>query len=197
MLEALADHPVIDSFIILSAACNCIIGDEKSDSKSNPTLVCWASGLFLLIFAAALFCSSCTPKPPGTEELPQGRSQEIARRTTSGIVRDWLTDYKPFTAHPAIDYYVADSSKILIIIKTKEGKPMDTLVNQWRGKGLYSAGWHTDRGWVNGPYVYEFHAGDILQRRKPTSILPMNWSSGESRGCRLTATSASPFRISA
>ncbi len=122
--------------------------------------------LFLLIFAAALFCSSCTRKPPGTEELPQGRSQEIARRTTSGIVRDWLTDYKPFTAHPAIDYYVADSSKILIIIKTKEGKPMDTLVNQWRGKGLYSAGWHTDRGWVNGPYVYEFHAGDILQTKE-------------------------------
>ena len=119
-----------------------------------------------LVVVGVLSICACTPRPPAPESVPQGRTQEVARRTTSGIVRDWLTDFKPFSPHPAIDYYVSDSCRVLILIKNAQGKTMDTLVNQWRGKGLYSAGWHPNRGWTNGAYIYEFKAGEIRQTKK-------------------------------
>ncbi len=123
-----------------------------------------AAAILALVSVVALL-SGCTPKPQVHPEA-KPRATEVSRRVTSGIIRDWLTDFKPFSAHPAVDYYVADSVKVLLVIKNEQGKPMDTLVNQWRGKGLYTAGWHTDRGWTNGVYYYEFKAGEIKQTKQ-------------------------------
>ncbi len=84
----------------------------------------------------------------------------------SGIVIDHSTAPTEFSPYPALEYFVADSSLVVLILKSVNGETIDTLVNDLHAQGLYRVSWSNEcADYPRSLYYFELHVGDYVEER--------------------------------
>ncbi len=120
----------------------------------------------LILLALLLQAQGCFPENPGIEENPSFIARSTSERTTNGIVFDGMTDPTPFSPYTGLEYFVADSASVVLLLTTVDKQPIDTIVNQAHGPGLYRAMYSGDFGGLGkGVYLWELHIGDYVEAK--------------------------------
>jgi len=120
------------------------------------------SGFFLLVFIFLM--QGCHTQPTFSDENPRFLARSTPERSTTGILHDW-NEKTPFSPRPVIQYFLADSTDILLILERVDGNLIDTLVNVREAPGVYEVLLRNDSA-PSGVYIYKLYLGEYVTTQK-------------------------------
>ena len=122
---------------------------------------------FIIAFMfITLICFGCQKQISIAEENPKLISTDIPDTLKQGITRDYLTELMQFSGRPIFEYFVADSARVLFLIRDILKRPVDTLVNQPQLPGIYSVKWINCERRNSGFYFLELHINDFVETKR-------------------------------
>lgn len=122
---------------------------------------------FILCLGAFVIATqSCVRQEPVQEVWPKFLASSTPERKTSGIVHNWARGDSPFSPRLTLDYFVADSSDVIILLLDLNGEAVDTLVNMCQGPGVYEAILTNESSIDSGVYLWDLHIGEYKETDK-------------------------------
>jgi hypothetical protein len=134
-------------------------------------LLTFVSGSFavirrcLFVLFGVLVFLSCHPKQSDEDwsHNPRRVSGPSKLPSHTGITKDWNGPDNPFSPRPIIEYSIADSADVLLVVMNVTKSVSDTIIKTRQGSGFYEAYLFLKTERPSGIYFYEFHVGDTTK----------------------------------